>query len=141
MPVLLVLVLVLVLVLTCWPHCARTAPASASGPLAGCEHRRHGSLSAADRRPFASLSCRSDDKHPVFDILKANFDAAYGANRAPMPVFVHTPWLLKYKDQLAKFIGEVWTQEDCSCAGACCATPPAVSYANLDSSFAIAVVC
>jgi hypothetical protein len=29
----------------------------------------------------------------VFDILKANFDAAYGGNRAPLPIFIHSPWL------------------------------------------------
>ena len=26
---------------------------------------------------------------PAFDVLKANFDAAYAGNRAPFPIFVH----------------------------------------------------
>lgn len=45
---------------------------------------------------------------PTFDILKANFDAAYGGNRAPFPIFIHTPWL-QSKDHtpgLQRFIGE-----------------------------------
>lgn len=25
--------------------------------------------------------------------LQSNFDAAYGGNRAPLPIFVHEPWL------------------------------------------------
>lgn len=28
----------------------------------------------------------------LFQLLKANFDAAYAGNRAPMPLFVHAPW-------------------------------------------------
>jgi hypothetical protein len=50
------------------------------------------------------LAC-SDGKHPVFDLLKANFDAAYGGNRAPMPIFIHTPWLAKNRDAVAAFAG------------------------------------
>ncbi|KAI7844630.1 hypothetical protein COHA_001720 [Chlorella ohadii] len=29
----------------------------------------------------------------LFKILKQNFDAAYNGNRAPLPIFIHTPWL------------------------------------------------
>jgi hypothetical protein len=35
----------------------------------------------------------SDEAHPVYDVLKANFDAAYEGNRAPFPIFVHKFWL------------------------------------------------
>ncbi|PRW05840.1 hypothetical protein C2E21_9462 [Chlorella sorokiniana] len=34
-----------------------------------------------------------DASNSVYDVLKANFDAAYNGNRAPMPIFIHTPWL------------------------------------------------
>ncbi|KAL4422675.1 hypothetical protein ABPG75_008872 [Micractinium tetrahymenae] len=34
-----------------------------------------------------------DGEQDVFDILKENFDAAYEGNRAPLPIFIHTPWL------------------------------------------------
>lgn len=34
-----------------------------------------------------------DGAQDVFDILKENFDAAYNGNRAPLPIFIHTPWL------------------------------------------------
>ena len=44
---------------------------------------------------------------PTFDILKANFDAAYSGNRAPMPLYIHTPWLLAgdHTSGLQRFIG------------------------------------
>ncbi|PRW32547.1 polysaccharide deacetylase isoform A [Chlorella sorokiniana] len=29
----------------------------------------------------------------AYALLKANFDAAYAGNRAPLPIFVHEPWL------------------------------------------------
>lgn len=43
-------------------------------------------------QPFlATLSCsRSADD--VFEILKQNFDESYNGNRAPLPLFIHTPW-------------------------------------------------
>ncbi|KAI7844629.1 hypothetical protein COHA_001719 [Chlorella ohadii] len=28
-----------------------------------------------------------------YNIMKQNFDAAYSGNRAPIPIFIHTPWL------------------------------------------------
>lgn len=33
------------------------------------------------------------DGSDAYDLLKANFDAAYKGNRAPLPIFIHTPWL------------------------------------------------
>ncbi|PSC74020.1 polysaccharide deacetylase [Micractinium conductrix] len=41
---------------------------------------------------------------PAFDVLKANFDAAYAGNRAPFPIFVHTPWFSKPATNLADMI-------------------------------------
>lgn len=41
-----------------------------------------------------TLNPGSDNKQDVYDILKANFDAAYfGGNRAPMPIYINTAWL------------------------------------------------
>ncbi|KAL4448992.1 hypothetical protein ABPG77_007709 [Micractinium sp. CCAP 211/92] len=40
-----------------------------------------------------------DDKSSLYDVLKANFDDIYNGNRAPMPIYVHTPWF--NKDRLA----------------------------------------
>lgn len=40
-----------------------------------------------------SMDCGADGLFSVFDILKANFDAAYSGNRAPLPTYIHTPWL------------------------------------------------
>ncbi|KAI3430406.1 hypothetical protein D9Q98_005001 [Chlorella vulgaris] len=54
----------------------------------------------------------ADGKHPVFDLLKANFDAAYGGNRAPMPIFIHTPWLAKNRDAVAAFADYALSRPD-----------------------------
>ena len=55
----------------------------------------------------ASLPPRSDGDASVFDILKANFDAAYSGNRAPFPIFIHSPWLREGDrlGELKKFVG------------------------------------
>ncbi|PRW59662.1 polysaccharide deacetylase [Chlorella sorokiniana] len=50
----------------------------------------------------------------VFNILKQNFDAAYNGNRAPIPIFIHTPWLAN-RDQLKgvmRFVDYALQQED-----------------------------
>ncbi|PSC73088.1 Polysaccharide deacetylase domain-containing [Micractinium conductrix] len=47
---------------------------------------------SADGTPF---SMDYGDGDNAYKILKANFDAAYCGNRAPMPIFIHTPWLVK----------------------------------------------
>lgn len=47
-----------------------------------------------------------DSDHPALEVLRANFDAAYGGNRAPMPVFIHTPWLQANERAAADFVGE-----------------------------------
>lgn len=38
--------------------------------------------------PSRAPACRGN----VYDALVANFDEAYNGNRAPFPVFIHTPW-------------------------------------------------
>ncbi|EFN52751.1 hypothetical protein CHLNCDRAFT_138342 [Chlorella variabilis] len=40
----------------------------------------------------------------VFNILKANFDAGYGGNRAPFPIFVHSPFLKSNLDSVTRFV-------------------------------------
>ncbi|KAL4459141.1 hypothetical protein ABPG75_014006 [Micractinium tetrahymenae] len=45
-----------------------------------------------------------DDSHDAYDVLKANFDAAYDGNRAPMPVYIHSPWLVDHVSDMKKFI-------------------------------------
>ncbi|KAL4427129.1 hypothetical protein ABPG77_001133 [Micractinium sp. CCAP 211/92] len=45
-----------------------------------------------------------DDSHDAYDVLKANFDAAYSGNRAPMPVYIHSPWLVDHVSDMEKFI-------------------------------------
>ena len=44
----------------------------------------------------------------LYSLLKANFDAAYNGNRAPLPIYVHTPWFAENNNQalLTKFVGE-----------------------------------
>jgi hypothetical protein len=36
--------------------------------------------------------CCSKSADDIYNIMKQNFDAAYGGNRAPIPIFIHTPW-------------------------------------------------
>jgi hypothetical protein len=44
----------------------------------------------------------------LWDILRANFDATYYGNRAPFPIYIHTPWLNgKRSDDLKRFAGGV----------------------------------
>lgn len=40
----------------------------------------------------AAPPMRSRSADDVFKILKQNFDEAYSGNRAPLPLFIHTPW-------------------------------------------------
>ncbi|EFN58774.1 hypothetical protein CHLNCDRAFT_140524 [Chlorella variabilis] len=42
---------------------------------------------------FSYPSMSQASEHSAFDILKANFDAAYAGNRAPLNVYVHPFWL------------------------------------------------
>ncbi|KAL4448990.1 hypothetical protein ABPG77_007707 [Micractinium sp. CCAP 211/92] len=55
-----------------------------------------------------------DGKQDVFDILKANFDAAYKGNRAPLPIFIHTPWLERsnHLDRLKDFADYALSKPD-----------------------------
>lgn len=57
--------------------------------------------------------CRRLSKDAAADILKANLDAAYAGNRAPLNVYVHPFWLRATSkehgdnlDQLQEFVGE-----------------------------------
>ena len=58
-------------------------------------------------RPAPGAPARSDADHSVLDVLRANFEAAYAGNRAPLPVFVHGYWLAAgdNAEQLGKFVG------------------------------------
>ena len=51
-----------------------------------------------------------DETHRVFDVLKANFDAAYGGNRTPFPLYIHSYWLLAGDNflELETFIGRLF---------------------------------
>ncbi|EFN52368.1 hypothetical protein CHLNCDRAFT_138797 [Chlorella variabilis] len=53
-----------------------------------------------------------DGDHSVFDILKENFDAAYNGNRAPFPIFIHTPWLKDHKGDVQQFADYALSQPD-----------------------------
>ncbi|KAL4440382.1 hypothetical protein ABPG75_003383 [Micractinium tetrahymenae] len=52
----------------------------------------------------------------VFQLLKINFDAAYSGNRAPIPIYMHKPWMVedsnqKYVQQFMDYAlqkGDVW---------------------------------
>lgn len=60
----------------------------------------------------------------AFDILRANFDAAYNGNRAPMPLFVHA-FFLKHGSNLAdveRFIGAAAALLGAGAQG-CCSGP------------------
>jgi hypothetical protein len=46
-----------------------------------------------------------DGSHDALDVLKQNFDAAYSGNRAPLPVFIHSPWLADNLGAMEKFVG------------------------------------
>ncbi|KAL4420561.1 hypothetical protein ABPG75_010217 [Micractinium tetrahymenae] len=59
-------------------------------------------LVAADASEFSMDY--GDASHKPYDILKANFDAAYNGNRAPMPVYTHTPWLVDHVADMQKFV-------------------------------------
>ena len=64
-----------------------------------------GQLRSFDHSLPPAPCCCSDGKHKVHDILKKNFDAAYKGNRAPMPLFIHTPWLEKHVEAVQSFAG------------------------------------
>ncbi|EFN52371.1 hypothetical protein CHLNCDRAFT_138801 [Chlorella variabilis] len=34
----------------------------------------------------------SDNRHSLYDILMTNFEETYYGNRAPFPIYIHTPW-------------------------------------------------
>ncbi|PRW57176.1 Lipoyl mitochondrial [Chlorella sorokiniana] len=43
----------------------------------------------------------------VYSILMANFEQSYGGNRAPFPLFTHTPYIQRNRAALVRFIDEV----------------------------------
>jgi hypothetical protein len=50
----------------------------------------------------------------IFELLKENFDKAYGGNRAPVPMFFHSPWLSQPNTMKAvqKFIQYASSKKD-----------------------------
>lgn len=54
--------------------------------------------------PGPSAACRGSSER-AFDILKRNFDATYAGNRAPFPIFVHSPYLSDNLGDVQRFIG------------------------------------
>ncbi|EFN51596.1 hypothetical protein CHLNCDRAFT_139978 [Chlorella variabilis] len=42
----------------------------------------------------------------AYRVLKNAFDAAYSGNRAPLPIFIHTPWLEEHAGDVKRFLGE-----------------------------------
>jgi peptidoglycan/xylan/chitin deacetylase (PgdA/CDA1 family) len=50
----------------------------------------------------------------IYALLKDNFDKAYSGNRAPVPLYVHSPWLSQPESMKAvkKFIDYVGTKKD-----------------------------
>lgn len=77
------------------------------------------------------LNCRSGGPG-VYDVLKANFDAAYLGNRAPLPISVTSEFLSVAGNRagLSKFIGGCRLQgrgRCCTAAGAALALLPLTS--------------
>jgi hypothetical protein len=55
----------------------------------------------------------------VYEPLRAAFDAAYGGNRAPLPVYIHTTWVEKDPgrlDELKRFAGGRTGRQGLLCA-------------------------
>ncbi|KAL4421300.1 hypothetical protein ABPG75_010591 [Micractinium tetrahymenae] len=48
----------------------------------------------------------------VFTFLKEAFDASYNGNRAPFPLFVHTPWIEEFDQGLRAFVDYAATKPD-----------------------------
>lgn len=50
----------------------------------------------------------------VFELLKINFDAAYNGNRAPVPIYMHMPWMTQSANQkyVQKFMDYVLDKPD-----------------------------
>lgn len=59
----------------------------------------------------------------VYEILTGLFDAAYGGNRAPVPIYVHTGWLVENARDVRSFVG--------GCSGAWAGLGLAVSCCGL----------
>jgi hypothetical protein len=54
------------------------------------------------------------DGRDSYDILKEAFDAAYGGNRAPLPIFIHTSWFAGHLPGMLRFMGG-WQQRQFCC--------------------------
>ncbi len=52
----------------------------------------------------------------VYQVLVGIFDAAYGGNRAPVPLFVHGGWLQENVEDVARFVGAL-LRLGCGCLG------------------------
>ena len=62
-------------------------------------------LTAQNMSDPQTMDYGDDGVNPVYDILRANFDATYGGNRAPLPIFIHTPWLSLHVADVQRFVG------------------------------------
>jgi len=75
---------------------------------------KHHSLSSAAPAPSAPFLCAvgmtQAANASAYEILKANFLAAYNGNRAPMPVYVHSFFLRAGDNQqdVERFLGGCW---------------------------------
>lgn len=54
-----------------------------------------------------SMDYAGDGVLDVYKLLIDSFDAAYNGNRAPFPIFVHTPWLEANKKDLKRFLDTI----------------------------------
>jgi hypothetical protein len=56
-----------------------------------------------------TMDVGADNKFPLYDILMANFRAGYDGNRAPFPIYIHSPWFGSADRQrdMKKFRGEL----------------------------------
>lgn len=55
-----------------------------------------------------------DANRSAYAVLKANFDAAYNGNRAPLPIYVHTPWFTPANVADMKRFAGAWVGLQCA---------------------------
>ena len=54
-----------------------------------------------------SMDYDSDNAVDLYSFMKNIFDVSYNGNRAPVPIFIHTPWFNANRTaDLVKFRGE-----------------------------------
>lgn len=102
--------------MTSW--CGRNPAADRRPQAAG-----QGPESGGRRRYVGTLSTQLLHAHSLC-LQVANFEAAYTSNRAPMPIWIHTPWFTERRvAQLQKFAGgcrgERGARRPCPSAASC----------------------